>query len=48
MDSEWEEVLAELGYPGWEVEMGTVLISPEGERMEFDAPESPLVKLGMI
>lgn len=48
MDEITEELLAALGYPGWEVEMGTVLISPEGERLEFDHPDSPLRKMGMI
>ncbi len=47
-DQEIEEILASLGYPEWECEMGTVLISPDGVRMEFDHPDSPLREMGMI
>lgn len=48
MDEITEEILEALGYPGWQVEMGTVLIAPDGERMEFDSPKSPLRIEGMI
>ena len=43
-----QELLNWNGYDDWTVEDDAVLIDPDGNRVEWDHPSSPLRKLGLI
>ena len=53
MTEAWQEMLNTSGYSDWIVEDESVLISPNGHRVEYDgtSPDgevSPLLQMGMI
>ena len=53
MEEAWQEVFDSQGYEDWKVEDCSVLISPNGHRVEYDGTspdgeQSPLLVLGMI